>query len=111
MMILETIVSVALGIVCIVFGISHTKGNFTTLHSYHYHRVTEEDRLPFGRLIGLGTIVMGGGIALFGIFNLVATLSSIAVFSPIATVLLIAALVVGGGLAVYALLRYNHGIF
>ena len=47
------IVSALVGVVCIVLGISNMKGNISSLHSYHRSRVSEEDRIPFGRMVGL----------------------------------------------------------
>ena len=56
------IVSALVGIVCIVLGVSNMKGNISSLHSYHRNRVSEEDRIPFGKKVGLGTIIIGVGI-------------------------------------------------
>ena len=50
----EFIITLLLGIVCIVLGTLNMKGNISTLHWYHRKRVAEENRLPFGRLVGLG---------------------------------------------------------
>ena len=46
------IFAIALGIVCILIGLSNRKGNIETLHSYHRSRVSEEDRIPFGKEVG-----------------------------------------------------------
>ena len=63
------IVTLLVGIVCIVLGISNIRGNISSLHSYHRYRVSEEDRIPFGKQVGLGTIIVGIGIIIFGIFS------------------------------------------
>jgi hypothetical protein len=55
------VVTALVGIVCIVLGISNMKGNISSLHSYHRSRVSEEDRIPFGKKVGLGTIIIGAG--------------------------------------------------
>ena len=52
------IVVFLVGVVFIVLGISNMRGNISTLHSYHRHRVSEEDRIPFGKQVGLGTIII-----------------------------------------------------
>ena len=44
-----------IGAVLLVIGILNMKGNISTIHRYHRHRVKEEDVLPFGRLMGAGT--------------------------------------------------------
>ena len=36
---MESIVTAIIGIVCIIIGISHRKGNISLLHSYHRNRV------------------------------------------------------------------------
>ena len=45
------------GVVCIVLGISNMRGNISSLHSYHRHRVTAEDRIPFGKMVGKYDII------------------------------------------------------
>ena len=57
------IVTFLVGVVCIVLGISNMRGNISSLHSYHRSRVSEEDRIPFGKQVGLGTIIVGIGIS------------------------------------------------
>ena len=42
---MENFAAIAIGIVCILLGISHRKGNLSALHSYHRKRVKEEDVL------------------------------------------------------------------
>ena len=64
---MDSIGSVVVGIICIALGISHRKGNLSLLHSYHKKRVAEEDLLPFGKLVGLGTIIIGAVLILSGI--------------------------------------------
>ena len=65
------IVAFLVGVVCIVLGISNMRGNISTLHSYHRHRVSEEDRIPFGKQVGLGTMGIGIGIIIFSILSTV----------------------------------------
>ena len=35
-----------IGAILIILGISHTKGNISSLHSYHIKNIKEEDILP-----------------------------------------------------------------
>ena len=51
------IVSIIVGVVCIVLGISNMRGNISSLHAYHRAKVSEEDRIPFGKRVGLGAVV------------------------------------------------------
>ena len=106
-----SIVSIFVGIVCIVLGIFNTKGNIDTLHSYHVHRVTEENRLPFGRLVGTGTIVMGAAIVVFGGLSAVALLTNNSILGTVGTVIMTVGIIVGLGLSFYAMIKYNKGIF
>ena len=108
---MDSIVSLLLGAVCIVIGIANRRGNLSMLHSYHRHRVSEEDRLPFGKLVGLGTMVIGVALILMGILSFMAsTLGNVALLT-VGNVVLIVGLVAGFGLSFYAMIRYNKGIF
>ena len=75
------VVSFLVGIVCIVLGISNMRGNISSLHSYHTHRVSEEDRIPFGKMVGLGTIIVGAGIMILNM--LIRPLFPVVIQSPI----------------------------
>lgn len=108
---MQIIVPAALGILCIILGILNMRGNISSLHSYHRHRVAQEDRLPFGRLVGIGTIIMGASIILFSALSFAADLLKMPVITIIGTVVMIAGLAVGLGLSIYAMIKYNKGIF
>lgn len=105
------IVTFAVGVICILLGIRNMKGDISSLHSYHTHRVSEADRLPFGRKVGLGTILCGAGIMLFGIFSGAAMLAETQVLLWIGMAFLFAGLGAGMGIALCAMVKYNGGIF
>lgn len=107
---MEGIVSAILGIVIIVLGILHTKGNLSLLHSYHKERVAEEDKAPFGKLVGLGTIIVGATLVVTGGLSVASSILTIDL-SIISTVVLVVGLVVGLGINFYAMIKYNKGIF
>ena len=107
----EFIITMLLGIACIVLGTLNMKGNISTLHWYHRKRVSEENRLPFGRLVGLGTIIIGVALIIFAVFALVTTLTSNNLFYTIGGVELIVGLVIGIVISFYAMFKYNKGIF
>ena len=75
------IVSAIIGVICIILGISNTQGNISSLHYYHRHRVSEEERIPFGKQVGLGTIIIGVGIILFSILSAITLYTESAVLS------------------------------
>lgn len=105
------IISFIIGVVCIVLGISNMRGNISSLHSYHRYRVSEEDRIPFGKKVGLGTIICGCAVMAFSIFSAITLYTENQIFVIVGTVLLIAGLVVGLGLSFYTMIKYNKGIF
>ena len=108
---MESILSVLLGLVCIGIGISNRRGNISTLHSYHRKRVAEEDRVPFGKLVGLGMILVGVALMLMGGLSLLATARQEPVYQTVGTILLVLGLAAGLGICFYAMKKYNKGIF
>ena len=65
----EYILPIIVGLLIVVMGMVNVKGNISTLHWYHRQRVSEADRLPFGRLVGTGTILIGAALILFGMLS------------------------------------------
>lgn len=108
---MENIVSIILGVVCIVIGILNRKGNISMLHSYHRKRVSEENRLPFGKLVGVGTIIIGISLIIMGILSFLASILLANIFATIGNVILIIGLIIGLIINFYAMLKYNKGIF
>ena len=99
------------GVVCVVLGISNMRGNISTLHSYHRHRVSEEDRIPFGKQVGLGTMIVGIGIIIFSILSTVTLYTENNIFTLIGAVILIVGIIVGLIMSFKAMIKYNKGIF
>ena len=107
----SVIATTVIGIVCILLGFANRSGNISSLHSYHRHRVSEEDRIPFGKAVGLGTIICGISCVIFSAFSAVAFYTETKLFSLIGTVILISGLALGLGISFYAMIKYNKGIF
>ena len=105
------IVTFLVGVVCIVLAISNMRGNISTLHSYHRHRVSEEDRIPFGKQVGLGTMVIGVGIIIFSVLSTVTLYTENNIFILIGTAVLIVGIVAGLIISFKAMIKYNKGIF
>ena len=99
----EIIVQAGVGFLVIIIGILNMKGNISLLHSYHRKRVKEEDVLPFGRIVGLGAIIIGCTIIAASIAGLF--------YENITNIILIAGFIPGIGLVVYAMFKYNKGVF
>ena len=108
---MSNLVTTLIGIICILLGISHRKGNISTLHSYHRKRVSEEDRIPFGKVVGLGTIIIGISMIVMSAFNFAAEQLQNELYSTIGGVLFAVGFVVGIGISFYGMFKYNKGIF
>ena len=105
------IVTALVGIVCIVLGISNRKGHISSLHSYHRARVSEADRIPFGKQVGLGTIIIGCAIILFSVLTAAAFYTQLEALTLAGTVVMLVGIVVGLVIAFRAMKKYNKGIF
>lgn len=105
------IMTLILGALISVLGIINMTGNISSLHWYHRQRVTEADRKPFGKLVGLGTLIIGIVIMLFGVLFLLFERTQTEVYLIIGTVALIVGVMVGLVISFYAMIKYNKGIF
>ena len=105
------IVTFLVGVVCIVLGISNMRGNISSLHSYHRHRVSEEDRIPFGKQVGLGTIIVGVGIIVFSVLSTVTLYTENNVFILTGIAVLSVGIFAGLVMSFKAMIKYNKGIF
>ncbi len=105
------IVTFLVGVVCIVLGISNMRGNISSLHSYHRSRVSEEDRIPFGKQVGLGIIIVGIGIIVFSVLSSVTLYTENDIFILVGTAVLIIGIILGLVISFRAMIKYNKGIF
>ena len=71
-MILGVIIELAVGAICTVLGVLLWKKQMVSfLHDYHYKHVKKEDIHAYTRQMGIGLIIIGAGIIITGLFNLV----------------------------------------
>ena len=105
------ILTIGIGILCIVLGIINMRGNVSSLHYYHRKNVAAEDIPAFGKLVGLGTVIVGAAIVLFGAVSCITLVNDNSIFTIIGTVILFLGLIVGMGISFYAMKKYNGGIF
>ena len=71
-MILGVIIELAVGAICIVLGLLLWKKQMVSiLHDYHYKHVKKDDIPAYTRQMGIGMIIIGAGIIITGLFNLV----------------------------------------
>ena len=107
----SNIVTFLVGVVCIVLGISNMRGNISSLHSYHRSRVSEEDRIPFGKQVGFGTIIVGIGIIVFSVLSSATLYTENDIFILVGTAVLIIGIILGLAISFRAMIKYNKGIF
>ncbi|MBO7309793.1 MAG: hypothetical protein J6U86_00175 [Clostridia bacterium] len=99
------------GVICIILGVSNMRGNISSLHSYHRKRVSEEDRIPFGKRVGLGTVIVGASIVILSGFSIATLLTNNQLFMYVGYAFLIVGLVIGLIISFHAMIKYNKGIF
>jgi hypothetical protein len=107
----ESIITALIGVVCIILGAINMSGNISTLHSYHRKRVSDKDRIPFGKTVGFGTILCGVGIVLMGVFSAVNFYTKNQLHLTVGIVCMCVGVVVGIAISFYGMIKYNKGIF
>lgn len=105
------LVPVVLGLLLVGLGLSNVKGNLSSIHWYHRQRVTEENRPAFGKLVGCGTILIGASLAAFGLFTFLAEKMQNDLLTICGLAILIVAVITGLAVSLYAMFKYNRGIF
>ncbi len=100
----EGIAMPLLGGFLIALGILNIRGNLSSIHWYQRQKITEETARPYGKWIGSGSVVTGGGLFSGGLLTWTP-------WNPAAPYLMAAAIMVGVGLMLYAQFKYNKGLF
>ena len=108
---LSMLIPILVGIACIILGISNMRGNISTIHEYHRKRVKEEDKPAFGKGVGLGTVIIGAAIVIFGILSMISLKTENNVILWIGSGIMAAGFIVGITLSFAAMIKYNKGIF
>ncbi len=103
------ITTAGLGLLVSILGIINMTGNISSLH--WHHRVIEENRKQFGKLVGLGTLIIGLAMIIFGVIFLVFEKTQLEALVIIGVIELIAGIVAGMIVSFYAMKKYNGGIF
>lgn len=93
------------------FGIRNMKGDISSLHSYHRARVSEENVKPFGKMVGLGTLLCGISVVIFALLQMVTIFTGRDIFTIVGTFILFVLLTVGMIITFLAMKKYNGGIF
>ena len=102
-MIVGVIVKMLVGALVIVLGaVLWVKKALSILHTYHYKNVKEEDVPAYCRLMGIGLILIGVGICVSGVLDLL--------YSPLWWVPLVAGFAIGFTVIVITQKKYNGSI-
>ena len=104
----EYIIMLVLGILIIPLGIMNIKGNISSIHWYNRTRITEETRPKYGKLMGIGTVVISAGLIISAIINIMMDAEIAIIISGGITLV---SVIVGVGFMLYAQIKYNKGIF
>ena len=104
----ENIFMLVFGILLIPLGIMNIKGNISSIHWYNRTRITEETKPKYGKLMGSAAIIIGEGLIIASILNIVFETEIAALIGGI---IACAAAVVGVVIMLYAQIKYNKGIF
>ena len=104
------ITTIVVGIIICFLAVRNMRGDISSLHSYHRNHVKEEDVKPFGRLVGIGTLLCGISIILFSILQGVTLMTGNDVFTIVGTFVMFVGLTVGIVITFYAMKKYNGSI-
>lgn len=110
-MLIGAIMPVVVGVIIIILGIINMTGNISMLHSYHRARVSEENRKPFGKRVGIGLILTGIGVIAEGVMIFLAEKMQNEAFATAGTIVMTAFFIPGFILMFAAMKKYNGGIF
>ncbi len=100
---MDNIILLLIGILLIVMGLVNITGNISTIYAYNRKHVKEEDILNYGRMVGLGTLVMG--IALVMSYFLIQFQTGVNI-----GFILMPGIMIGLILILYGQFKYNNGI-
>ena len=96
-----TIIVSLIGIICIILGyLMWKKEKISLLHSYHYDKVSEEDKKAFCTISGIGILFIGIGLLVTGIIIGITD-------SALSFIAFAVGFVVGLVMLIYAGARYN----
>lgn len=102
---MDRIIEFLVALLLLVCGIVVFTGHISIMHSYHIENVT--DVKGYGRVMGIGLMIMSVGPGACGLISLLKLSLSPGFFS----VILMVPILIGIAFAVKAQLKYNGGIF
>ena len=99
----ENISMIAIGILLILLGAFNLKGNIA-LHWYNRRKVTKENQIPYCRLHGFGSVIIGASIIISTIVQAIGN-------TELGGLITLAGIIIGFALMLCAQFKYNKGIF
>lgn len=104
-MLIELIIIVPVGLLCLCFGILiWKKEKISLIHSYHYTKVKEKDKKAYTNLMGKGVCLIGVGCLLTGIIDIITQ-------TAYGWISFIIFFIIGLLVIVKAQKKYNGGLF
>ena len=100
----ENISMIAIGILIILLGSFNLKGNIASIHWYNRRKVTKENQIPYCRLHGFGSVIIGASIIISAIVQAIGN-------TELGGLITLAGIIIGFTLMLYAQFKYNKGIF
>lgn len=101
---MESISMMLFGVILIVLGICNFRGHIESIHWYNRMKVSKEDQPLYGKYIGAGTGVMGISLILTGALQYFSA-------REYHFYILLAGVVIGLIVMLYAQFKYNRGLF
>ena len=107
----EFLSTLAFGILVSIIGLINMSGNISTLHRYHRHRVAKEDIKPFGKQVGIGTLIFGLAAVLCSLLQLIGHLTELTFLSGVGFAILCVSVLPAIVIIFRAIIKYNKGLF
>lgn len=100
---MEDIALLVLGILISIMGVVNCTGNISTIHSYNRRKVKEEDIPRYGKVMGIGSLIIGLALIVAYILEFTTNLPAELIILP--------AFIAGILVLLYGQFKYNKGIF
>ena len=101
---MEYIILLIFAICIIILGIFNFKGNITSIHWYNRSKVTRENTKKYGKIMGIGTLIIGICMVVTAILQMIFNNDNIWYITVLG-------IIIGWIFMIYGQLKYNKGIF
>lgn len=101
---MEYIILLILGICFITLGTFNIKGNISSIHWYNRRKITQETSKQYGKLIGIGSVIIGISMSIIAILQMLFKIETLWYITVIG-------IVIGLIFMLYGQIEYNKGIF